>query len=334
MVAVLGSVAAATAAAIAMTAALLLGGCSATPVDPATAAPPAPVDGEAPLRPWRTVSGGFVAPAGGAFGMPAQPFASPLAGPFVKLVAPTALALQGNDLLIVDSGAGRIWRADLALQTLAPIAGVPATPATRVALGPDLSAWVLDGIARQVHRFARDGRRLQSFTAGPVAASAAAFALVDGGSTLLVADDSLRQWLELRPVGAFAVSVRPGIDDGGLRSLDGIASQGDRVALLDRSAGVVHLARRDGLLIGRLGEGLLKQPVTLAFDRWGRIYVHDAQDRTIKRFAPDSPMRTFTDWQLGVQLIGAFALDERLLAVADRLTGDVVIHLIDPPEAR
>ncbi|MFZ2652977.1 MAG: hypothetical protein WA210_22990, partial [Burkholderiaceae bacterium] len=291
----------------------------------APSAPTAPeaLSGAATLSPWRTVFGGFLAAPGGVFGVPARPGS----GAFVKLIAPMAIALSGNDLLIVDSGAGRVWRADLALNTLTPIAGAPATPGTAVALGPDLSAWVLDGVSRQTLRFARDGRLLQSHRGVGVAASVAAFALADGASTLLVADDSLRQWLEFRPVGAFALSVRPSRADGrAVGGVDAIASAGDTVYVLDRSAAVVHVVRRDGVVQGSLGEGELEQPVAIAADRFGRVFVHDAQGGTVKVLRAGQPTQVFDAARLRVQVIGGIAVDERFLAVSDRLTGQVVIH--------
>jgi hypothetical protein len=256
--------------------------------------------------------------------MPARPGT----GAFVKLMAPTALALRGNDLLIVDSAAGRIWRADLGLNTLTPIAGAPATPATpatAVAIGPDLSAWVLDGLTRQVLRFSRDGRLMQTYRGGSVSPSPVAMVLADGGTTLLVADDSLRQWIEVRPAGAFAT---PMPQDDSVRGVDGLAVGGDSVFVLDRNAGVVHVTRRDGRLLGRLGEGELKQPVAIAADRFSRVFVLDAQDRAVKLLAAGRPAQVFDAAALRVQQIGGFAVDERLLAVSDRLTGQVVIHVL------
>jgi hypothetical protein len=310
----------------AVCAALLAAGCTVTRTAP-------PDDGVATggsgwLSPWRTLMGGFLAPAGAAFGLPARPGT----GAFVKLLAPTAVALRGNDLLIVDSGSSRVWRADLALNTLSPVAGAPATPGTAVALGPDLSAWVLDGVSRQVLRFARDGRLLQTFRGGDVARSPVALALADGGATLLVADDSLAQWVEFRPVGAVPVPVRPGLDDAmRVRGVDGIAVVGNDVYVLDRNAAVVHHARRDGQVLGQLGQGELRQPHSLAADRLGRVYVVDAQDRTIKLLQVARPTQVLSASELRVQQIGGIAVDERMLAVSDRLTGQVVIHVVRDP---
>ncbi|MGD9836123.1 MAG: hypothetical protein AB7U92_25510, partial [Piscinibacter sp.] len=258
-------------------------------------------------------------PPGAAFGLPARPGS----GAFVKLLAPTAVALRGSDLLVADSGTGRLWREDLALNTLSPVAGAPVAPGTAVAIGPDLSAWVLDGITRQVLRFARDGRLLQTWRAAPAAASVAGFALADGGATLLVLDDSLRQWIEFRGAGGLALPRSLPVD---LRSADGVAVAGDTVFVLDRARGAVHALRRDGTLLATLGEGELKQPQAIAADRFARVFVVDAADRAVKLLAPGRDTQVFGAEALGVQQIGGIAVDERFLAVSDRVAGSVVIH--------
>lgn len=297
----------------------VLGACATPePAPPAAAAAPG---SPAALRPWRTLQGGFLAPPGAAFGLPARPGT----GAFVKLLAPTAIALRGNDLLIADAGSGRLWREDLALNTLTPVAGAPVTPGTAVALGPDLSAWVLDGITRQVLRFARDGRLLQTWRAAPAAASVAGFALADGGATLLVVDDSLRQWIEFRSAGgpAMARSLPPP-----LRGADGLAVAGETLFVLDKALGAVHAMRRDGTLLATLGERELKRPQAIAADRFARVFVVDAADRAVKLLVPGREAQVFGAEALGVQQIGGIAVDERFLAISDRVTGTVVIHQI------
>lgn len=297
--------------------AVLTGACV-TPTPAPAPSPPTPAAGPLSAVPQRTLIGGFLAPPGPAFGLPARPGT----GAFVKLLGPTAIALRGNDLLIADSGSGRLWRADLALNTLSPIAGAPVTPTTALALGPDLSAWVLDGVARQVLRFARDGRLLQTYRASNASLSPSGLALAGGGATLLVTDDSLRQWLEFRPAGSFATPVAPG---GETRGVDGLAVAGDTVFVLDKARAAVHALRRDGTWLATLGEGELKQPVAIAADRFARVAVVDAQDRSVKLLVPGQPAQSFSAESLRVQQIGGIALDERLLAVSDRAAGAVVI---------
>ncbi|MBL8301733.1 MAG: hypothetical protein JNM26_03070 [Ideonella sp.] len=301
-----------------------LGACDSTPVRP----------DDTPRRPGvfagsRSVAGGFLVPPGSPFGALARPGT----GAYVKLQAPAALALRGNDLAVADLATGRLWRVDLALGTLSPIPGAPVSPQTRLALGPDLSVWLLDTAARQVLRFARDGRLMQTWRGGPDAPSPVGLALADGGATLLVADASTRQWLELRGAGGRALAVAPGgRDPAQLRGVDDIAVAGDRVLLLDRLAGVVHVLQRDGRGLDRLGEGQLAQPVAIAADRAGRIAVLDGQDGSLKWLTSGRPARVIDAQALGVQQPAGIALDEGWLAVSDRLAGQVLIHRL-PAEA-
>lgn len=305
----------------------LLVGCATEPA--ASVDPPNRSRASAALMPWRTVIGGFLAPPGAAFGLPARTGT----GAFVKLVAPTAVALRDNDLLVVDSGTGRLWRVDLALNTLSQIVGAPATPVTTVALGADLSAWVHDQGARQILRFAPDGRLLQTYSANYAAPSPVGFNLADGGATLLVADSSLRAWVEFRPVGSFATTVRPrSLDGQGVAGVDGLAISRNMVYVLDRSSAVVHIVDRGGLVRGTLGQGELKQPVAIAAGRDDGVFVLDAQDRSVKLLRPGLAALVFDAAQLRVQVIGAIAVYERFLAVSDRLTGQVVIHIVQVPE--
>lgn len=294
------------------------------PVGDAGTPPPSP------LRRVRTVGGGFLSPPGPAYGVPSRPGT----GMYVRLMAPTALALRGNDLLVVDSGAGRVWRIDIGLNTVSAIAGAPALPGTAVALAADLSAWVLDGTSHQVLRFARDGRLLQTFRGGPAAPAPTGLALAEGGATLLLADGVLGQWAELRPVGAFARPVRPVLPSGGIAGVDAIAMASDGVFVLDRRAGLVHRLRRDGEWIDSLGGGALQQPVALAADRFDRVYVVDAQRGAVVLLRAGRPAGVFDAAALGVRQVGGIAVDDRFLAVADRLTGQVVVHELRVEETR
>ena len=302
----------------ALLACALLAGCAAEPlgVSPdARAAPVRPL-----LSPWRTVQGGFLAPPTPGTGLPVRPGS----GMFVKFIAPGPLALRGSDLLVADLASGRLWRADAMSNTLTGIAGAPVGPGTALLLGPDLSAWVLDPPTRQVLRFGRDGRLLQSFraTAGAVPS---AIALADAGNTLLQADGPLGQWSELRAVGSLVVPVRP-LRDGRLLQVDAITIGKRGVYLLDRSAGAVYRSERDGRIVETLGAGELRQPVALAVDRWDRVFVVESTLRSLRVLRSGAPTIVLTAEQLGVQQIGGIAIDEGFLAVTDRLVGQVVIH--------
>lgn len=299
---------------------LAIAGCAL----PATRSAPGPQPaspGRVSLALVRSVSGGFVSQAMPVLGGPLQPGG----GPLTTLVAPTAVALQDQDLLIADSGNRRLWRHDLALNALVPLPEVTVRPSTMVALATDLSAWVLDGPGGPVRRFARDGRLLQTFRFGTEAAAAAGLALADLGATALVADTGLRQWLELRSLGVVSGPVRPRDGEGRPVAVDAIAAAGRQVWVLDRVAGRVHQVDRAGRVMATLGEGALKQPVAIAADPAGRVWVLDAFDRSLTLLHAARPAQVFdaTAWR-GRQP-AAIATDGRSLAVADRLGAQVVV---------
>lgn len=295
---------------------LAAAGCADAPREPVAARGDEPL-----LVPWRSVVGGFLAPPTPAFGLPAKPGG----GAFVKWIAPGAIALRGHDLLVADLGSGRLWRADQGMQTMSAVAGAPVGPGTALALGPDLSAWVLDVAARQLLRFARDGRLLQTLRSGTP--GPAAFALADGGATLLVADAGLAQWSELRPAGALATTVLPKDGERRIGGSQAIAVGGEAVYVLDRAAARVHRVARDGRVLASLGEGVLKQPFALAADRTGRVFVADAQGPVL-HVLDGAAALTLDAAALRVQQIGGIAVDERTLAVADRLLGQVQLFTL------
>lgn len=292
----------------ALLAAVAVAGCAGEPPPPPVQARPGQ-----PLR-WRTLQGGFIAPTL----PPLAPAAGSRTGMFVRWLAPGAIALRGQELLVADGGNGRLWRAEAAGGYLTGIGGVAVGPQTQLALGPDLSAWVLDPAARQVLRLARDGRLMQTLTLPPTLATPVALQLADGGATLLLADGMGAQWLEQRP-GGLARTVAP----PGLSAVDGLAPAPEGWYVLDRLQGVVHQVTREGRPLARLGHGELLQPLAIAADRLGRVYVHEGQDHSLKRLEPGGPTRRWSAAELGLQRIGGLAVDGLVLAVSDPLAGQV-----------
>lgn len=285
-----------------------------------SAPPVAAAPGMVSLLPWRSLNGGFVSAPQPLLGMPAQPGT----GPFVQLVAPTAVALVDQELLVADSGTQRLWRSDLMLNALVQQPGV-VTPSTALAMAPDRTAWVMDGMGGTVRHLARDGRVLQSFRPGADVAAAAGLALADLGATVLVADAGLGQWLELRAGGGLALPVRPRSDDGRTVAVDAIAAAGPFLWVLDKRAGRVHRVDRGGRVLAALGQGDLKQPVAIAADRSGRVWVLDGQDHRIVLLREGRPAQVFEAAALRLRQPAAIAADDRALAVADRLGGQVVL---------
>ncbi len=303
-----------------------LAACAAEPPQPS-----APREPGQP-RPWRTLQGGFAAPARPALpGLPPARPLPPAIGPFVRWTAPAALALAGFEMLVADLGSARLWRVELAGATIEPVAGAPVAPGVALALGPDLSAWVLDAPARQVLRFARDGRLLQTYRAGAAWPAPSAMALADGGATLLLADPGRAAWAEQRGPQGLVRSVAT--DTGSAPRTGGVAAlAGGRSAVfvLDRLLGAVHRVARDGRVEATLGLGDLRQPLALALDRSERAWVLDAQDGALVALQPGRPPRRWPAETLGLLRPVALAADGLRLALADGATGSV--HLFDLDE--
>ncbi len=306
--------------------ALPLAGCAAVdpPAPPASAAPA----GDAPLlRPWRAVAGGFMGPAVPPTGLPVRP-----TGIYAKLAAPRALALRDFDLLIADPPSGRLWRADAVAGSFSGIAGAPAGPDIALALGPDLSAWVFDPVDRQVLRFGREGRLLQTYRIGIALASPVGFALADGGQTLLVADGLGAQWSEQRGPGGIVQLVRPSATGAKVGAIDALVPAREGLYALDRLAGVVHQLRRDGSALATLGRGDLMQPRAIAADRFDRVFVLDPPERALVVLQAGRPARRLPFDTLGVRDPVALACDGATLALSDPSAGQVQLLQVARPE--
>ncbi len=306
-------------------AAACLSGCATEPANEPVARPGQP-------QRWRTLQGGFLAPAlPGGLQMPPRPGVGlpPMAGNgmFVRWNSPAGIALRGNDLLLADAGSGRLWRADAMGNQISAIQGAAVNRQTALALGPDLSAWVLDPATRQLLRFGRDGLLLQSQRLAAAAGAPVSLALADGGLTLLLADGVGASWTELRGVGGIARSIAPQ-REGGLRisGVDALAAGIESVFVLDKLLAVVHQVSREGQVRHTLGLGDLKQPVALAIDRLERCYVLDAFDGSIVRLRGADTVQRWTAAELGVQQVGGLAVDGLTLAVSDPISGMVVLN--------
>ena len=263
--------------------------------------PDAPPGAQPLLTPWQRVRGGFL-------GAPS--------GPYVRFVKPQALAVNGFDLLVADLAQQRLWRGDAVANTVEAIAGAPVAPQTALALGADGSAWVLDAVAGQVLRFARSGRLLQTWRPGSVLASPVAFALADGGESLVVADGLGAQWAELRsPAGPLQLVQPPGV-----KGVDAIATARDGFVVLDRLAHAVHRTARDGRVLQTLGRGELVQPLAIGVDRHDRVFVLEAGG-AVRLFAEGRPLQT-----LAVPKAAALAVQGDLLALVDALNAKVVVY--------
>jgi hypothetical protein len=312
----------------ALAAACLLAGCA---VGPSAPAGPSPLDGT-PIAPWTRVNGGWLAARTGPATTPAPMMMPNMRGAFMPLRFPSAVAILANDVLIADSAAQTIYRYDITMQSLAPVTGLGVPLGTRLAIGSDLSAYVLDPARRVVLRIGRDGRLLQTLGNPQVIAQPVDFALREAFGDLLLADATLAQLIVLRMAGNIAFAVTPRDAEGERAGpIAAVAARGERVCTSHPSSRQVYC--RDGNLqnLVVLGDPALRLPGPLAIDRFGRVLVIDTAANDLKMFAGTRMIAAIPAAALGVAEITALAVDGNFLAIADASGAQVALFFLRPP---
>lgn len=300
---------------------VLLAACSGVP----QAVAPAPAGVRA--VPWQTLTGAPLAQVTAA-GAPRN-----LAGPYTRLLAPTAVAARGNDVLVADPGLGRVVRFDLGMNVLSVLPEAAARPDTRLYLSPDGGAYVTDSARREVGRYDRGGKLTQRLRDDNLLALPVGIAVDERSGRIWIADGLSHQLLLFHPAGraAVALPLRRGGEDGP-RAVAALSAAQDGVWVVDKLCSCVFHLGDNGMVRATLGRGVLRQPVAVAADRRGRVYVLDRFDNRIVVFAGPRVVAHLAA-PAGVAMDG-IAVDGSLLYVASAAGARVdVLRLLDAPEA-
>ena len=308
----------------------LPGGCAADGPGKPGRSPPGTAAGQI-LAPWISLNGARVAPAADATGTP-----SLRAGPLVfqRFVHVAAVAVHDNDLYVVDSGVATVFRYDIGLGVMTPVAGVPAHHGTRVLVGGDFSLYVLDAQSRRVLRFSRSGQVLAAYAAGSDLAHPVDLALEEPGGAVLVADGALNQIVSFHPLGrAWRVVTLRGDERNRVRGVAALAAGAGALYVSDPACGCVARVARDGAVLDTFGHQSVFQPGPIALDRHGRVFVADRYDQTLKIFAEGRLARTLPAAALGLGQISDVRISDDWLALADGVNARVELLRIAPPAA-
>lgn len=247
--------------------ALLVSGCESAPREPAR---------YSALTPGPIIRGGMLGDAAARVGA---------AGPFTPLRGPVAVAAMGPDVYVADAGLGMLLRVDQAANRLTPIGPRGVQPGVRLAADVDGSLYMLDPAARRLQRFARDGRLMQSFPADPTIASLRDLALDRTRGRILAADALNRQLVAFRPLGtSFELLALHGEPRYQVASFDALAVAPDALYALDARCRCIARLALDGRVLTTFGHERLVKPERIAADRYGRLFVADGGDRSIKVF--------------------------------------------------
>lgn len=257
-----------------------------------------------------------------------------VASGYLKLANPIAVAASGPDLYVVDGALGALYRFDVTTQTAIRMTSVRSVPGTRIVAAPDGTAYLLQPGLPAVQRYARDGRLIATLAAPNDLVRPVDIAIESASGLLWVADGTLQQIVAFHPLGKVAYIVNQRGDvDGRLESgMRGMGAGPAGAFVVDPGCRCVSEILPDGRGLRSFGESDLVNPVAVAADRWGRVWVLDSAQRSIRIFFDGLPAGTVTFRDLGVIEAGSIAIHDSTLYLADTRGGRIgVFRLIPPP---
>lgn len=278
------------------------------------------------LTPWQTISSGRLVAHQDQNGFPLP---GSIKG-FAALIFPTALAVRAPDLYIADAGARKIYRFHPDLQAFSVVPGIDATTMTRLQVAPDQSLFVLDPARSVISRFSRGGQKLQMLSSPLSSAHLTEFMMGESLGRIYAIDQLNQQLIQLHPLGS---AEMPLITAGGgeIKVLGALASVGRMVYAVDGGCACIAVIDEAGRVLERIGVGELIQPRALVADRYGRLFVADGFDRTLKVFMHGALIARYGPLKLHVTEISALAIDQGNLYIADGPGARVVAFRIRSP---
>ncbi len=203
---------------------------------------------------------------------------------YLYLAFPNALASRGGYVYIADSGLGRVVRYDLATGRYAKL--MPAGNSAQLAIGADLSLYVLDPACQCVRRYSRSGQQLQAFADALNLVAPVDLALDERRNVLWVLDGTYGQLVGFNPFGRVmrVLSLaRAGLVQGMPVAM---ARTAGGFLVIDRGARRVLALDEEGRVTRTLGQDTLGDPIAVVQDSQGRILVAARASQTITRVWP------------------------------------------------
>lgn len=315
--------------ALTLSTAMLAGACA---VDGAKAesAAAAPDSAERLLTPFRSLSGARLATALDPNGTPS--LAGGLEG-FERFVYPAAVAGRGSDIYIADVGRDAVYRYDRTLDVMAALPGIRARTGVQLYVGRDLSLYVLDQPGRRVLHYARSGQLLATFSDDVNLGRPVDVAVDEARGRVLVADGMYNQLVAFHPLGqaSYVISLR---DAGeGARAIAAMAIGAQGIFLSDPLCRCVVQVSPDGALLGTFGELELNQPGPIAVDLYGRVFVVDRFDSSLKVYLGGQLIEDLPATELGLRRIDDIWIDGAWIILSDGSGAGVKLMRLAPVPA-
>ena len=279
------------------------------------------------LIPGSTLAGGRISARPNP--LSALPHQPGLTG-YLPWLSPTAVAVRGNYMYVVDGGRRQIFQVDLAQQTMMPFADFSAGAVSGITVAPDLSLYVADINARQVFHFSVDGRLLQTFGNSAEVARPVAVSLDEASGRIWVADSLYNHVVVFNSLGR-VLSV---LQSRAGRSIAGMAIGTDGVYLIDRLSRQIVVIGQDGADRYTLGKDTLKDPGAIAVDRFNRVFVSDSFDSKIKIYEHGQLVASVGGsgaTPATFNRITSLWIEQNMLYVTDSLNARIQTFLVAPP---
>ncbi len=234
----------------------------------------------------------------------------------------SAVTARGHQLFFLDSASGFIFYLDPFRQSVSEFARVNTGETGGLFLAADYSLYVTDPKSRTVLHFSRNGRLLDRISRSDVMPSPVDVIQPDDQpGSLFVVDSLAATLLSFSVSGSLRQVLGQSIDQPSIASsITAISHYKDYFYLVDRVNRTVMVVNRRGQFVDAFGSRILKQPVSIAADRCGRVFVADQQDNSIHVFSEKELLLTLDNSMPGLTgfvLITDIWIDESFLYIAD-----------------
>ncbi len=252
---------------------------------------------------------------------------------FIKPLFISAVAARHNHIFFIDSGRSRIYFLDSLSKTISEFAVLKGGETRGLFIAQDLSLFVVDRFDRAVLHYSRDGRLLGRIERDDVLVNPIDVIQNEPHNDVVIADSFGAYLVEFNILGGLRSLIGQNINQATApANIVAITAGHGRYYLLDGLSRSVTVMNRNGETLDTIGRGVLKQPVSLATDMCGRIFVADQFDNALHIFTPDGLMASLSNERPGLtgfSLITDIWVDENFLYVADGPTAKIKKYLID-----
>lgn len=312
------------------------------PVDPAlpTSAAEHPPELFASLEPhenvlsyWETINGGLA----GSGRVMRRALDVVTGGDFVKLEQPTAIAVRGDNLYIVDIGLGEVLRYNRVSQRiehLIELSGLVTSEVADIYVTPDLRIYLTDTYGARVIGFDARGRKKVEFKnklnlVRPVAITEEA-----SSGHIMIADGEFDHILSFTASGELLTAAGGrGNEPGKFLSITSMVRSGDTYFVGARVGQRIQALSINGDYLYSFPQDTVVFPIAMAADEEFRLFVSDYLDNTIKVYERGRFVSSMGGNGVGpgsFKRVTDLWVDNDLLYVADSLNSRIQVLKIAP----